>query len=65
MYNEITQKRIEGIDLTVALCSRKETGKRHHINLGVDETPIKEEPPGRELNPSIDSLTLYLDASQS
>lgn len=63
--DEMLQKRIQAIDLIVALCSKRETSKRRRIRPRVTETPIKNESPGPEIESyPTDPFPLLLDVRQ-
>ncbi|KAH6981556.1 hypothetical protein BKA56DRAFT_672369 [Ilyonectria sp. MPI-CAGE-AT-0026] len=63
--DEMLQKRIQAIDLIVALYSKRETSKRRRIGPRVTETPIKNESPGLEIESyPTDPFPLLLDVRQ-
>ncbi|KAH7121977.1 FluG domain-containing protein [Dactylonectria estremocensis] len=63
--DEMLQRRIQAINLIIALCSKRETSKRRHIRPRVTETPIKNESPRPEIESyPTDPFPLLLDVRQ-
>lgn len=52
------------IELIVALCNKRETGKRRRLSPKLKVTPMKEESPEFEVEPNVDPFPLLLDVKQ-
>ncbi|KAH6876713.1 hypothetical protein B0T10DRAFT_520891 [Thelonectria olida] len=62
---EVFQQRIKAIDLMVALCGKRETVRRKHIQQKARTTlPIKVESPGAEYRSTPNSFPLLMEATQ-
>ncbi|RYP03294.1 hypothetical protein DL764_005235 [Monosporascus ibericus] len=62
--DDALQRRTMAIELMVALCNKRETGKRRRLSPKLKVTPMKEESPEFEVEPNVDPFPLLLDVKQ-
>ncbi|RYP47628.1 hypothetical protein DL768_006344 [Monosporascus sp. mg162] len=62
--NDVLQRRTMAIELMVALCNKRETGKRRRLSPKLKVTPMKEKSPEFEVKLNVNPFPLLLDVKQ-